>query len=72
VIPREHAIRSHDGPPGKEHLESWIVETSLDGDNWEEIDRRINTQDLNGLRAAQTFASAGRNACRYIRITNVG
>jgi hypothetical protein len=33
------------------HLKSWVVEGSLDGQCWAEIDRPTNNQDFKGLVA---------------------
>jgi hypothetical protein len=72
VIPKQYTIRTHNNPAGKEHLKSWIVETSEDGDKWEIIDRRDDNHDLNGFRFIHTFDISSQTTFRFIRLTNIG
>jgi hypothetical protein len=43
-------------------LKSWVVEGSLDGESWTEIDRQTNNQDF-------SFAVSNPAGCRFIRLT---
>jgi hypothetical protein len=72
IVPRQYAIRTHDDPPGKEHLRSWIVEGSLDGNNWELLDSQRKNEALNGFRFIAMFPLAGTTERRFVRITSMG
>jgi hypothetical protein len=52
-------------------LRSWVVESSVDGDAWTEIDRKMDNQDFkNGGTAS--FAVSNSAECRFIRLTQTG
>ena len=42
-----YSIQSNGNGQNSNHLKSWTIEGSNDGNNWKEIDRRFNTNDLN-------------------------
>jgi hypothetical protein len=46
---------------------SWVIECSLDGEAWTEIDRKTNNADLKA-----SFAVANSVECRFIRLTQTG
>jgi hypothetical protein len=69
VVLTHYAIRSSLFGP---HLRSWLVETSVDGQNWVEFDYRENNTELNGSGATRTFGTARSGECRYIRLVNIG
>jgi hypothetical protein len=50
----------------------WLVETSADGENWWEVAREEDKQQLNGEHFIDTFAGAGGGECRFIRLVNIG
>jgi hypothetical protein len=52
-------------------LKSWIVEGSVDGESWTEIDRKKNTQEFKDLKLLGTgsFVVAKPMECRFIRLT---
>jgi hypothetical protein len=50
-------------------LKSWVVEGSLDGKRWTEIDRQTNNQDFKELRNTASFAVSKSAECRFIRLT---
>jgi hypothetical protein len=72
IVPTHYTIRTHDSYRGWEHLKSWLVETSADGENWREVAREENNKRLNGSRFIGTFAVADGGECRFIRLVNVG
>jgi hypothetical protein len=72
VAPTHYAIRTYVGNRGSNHLKSWLVETSADGEAWQEIDHRENNDDLNGTYATRTFPVAKGGPCRLIRLVNIG
>jgi hypothetical protein len=49
-------------------MKSWMVESSLDGVNWTEIDRRTDTGDLR-FREMASFPVSRFAQCRFIRLT---
>jgi hypothetical protein len=73
IKPTDYSIRSHhtQGVNGQ-HLKSWVIEVSLDGSNWEEIDRRENNNDLNGSSFIKTFSISKSIECRFIRLHQIG
>jgi hypothetical protein len=71
-VPTHYTIRSYFGLPGGLHLKSWVVETSVDGENWREVAREEDNEQLNGSRFTGTFTVAGGGACRFIRLVNIG
>jgi hypothetical protein len=74
IAPTHYTIRTNngDGDPAYSHLKSWLVETSVDGENWREVDREENNNQLNGPLFTATFAVAGGGECRFIRLVNIG
>jgi hypothetical protein len=72
VVPTHYAIRSHHANAGAEHPIAWAVETSLDANNWREIDHKEKNHDLNADTVTRTFAVTGAAPCRYIRLVNIG
>jgi hypothetical protein len=64
VFPTHYTINCPCGP------KSWIVEASLDGRNWTEIDRKTNDQSLKDFRGNQaSFAVVNAAHFRFIRLT---
>jgi hypothetical protein len=59
VRPTHYTIRSH-------YLESWVVESSLDGEAWTEIDRKTAHRILGGYGS---FAVSNSAEFRFIRLT---
>jgi uncharacterized coiled-coil protein SlyX len=53
-------------------LRSWVVECSLDGVNWTEIDRQSDSSILKGSGLVATFAVSNSTECRFIRLTQTG
>jgi uncharacterized coiled-coil protein SlyX len=50
-------------------LKSWVIEGSLDGRAWTEIDRKTDNSDLNSDPWRASFAVANSAECRFIRFT---
>jgi hypothetical protein len=50
------------------YLRSWVVEVSLDGKSWTEIDRQTNTEDFRSGGEASFAVSKCAN-CRFVRLT---
>jgi hypothetical protein len=72
IVPTHYTIRTNDGTPGWQHLKSWLVETSVDGKSWQEVDHQEDNEQLNGQWFTGTFAVAGGGECRFIRLVNIG
>jgi hypothetical protein len=52
---------------------SWVVESSLDGEAWTEIDRKTNNVDFKANNwATASFAISKSAECRFIRLTQTG
>jgi hypothetical protein len=69
IVPTNYVIRTNwEG----QHLKSWLVETSADGETWREVARMEDNKQLNGRHFAGTFAVAGSGKCRFIRLVNIG
>jgi hypothetical protein len=65
VLPTHYTLRSA-------WLKSWVLEDSMDGENWREIDRQTNTQDSNAAWRMASFAISSPAECRFIRLTQTG
>lgn len=55
VTPTEYTIKSAHWPKGGDHLKSWRLEGSTDGETWETIDEVKNSEILNNKNAIHTF-----------------
>jgi hypothetical protein len=66
VRPTHYTIRSYS-------LKSWVVESSLDGEAWTEIDRKTDNWDFKaGYWATASFAVSKSAECRFIRLSQTG
>jgi hypothetical protein len=73
VVPTSYSIRSnYNGRINSGNLKSWLVETSMNGDEWTEIDHKENNSDLNDRNVTRTFEVPGCQMCRFIRLVNIG
>ena len=74
VIPTSYSVRSISSGPGSAHPKSWVIEVSNDRYTWTEIDRRENSQELNGKYKTRNFAiSPVLSECfRFIRLRQTG
>jgi len=67
-----YSIQTNDQEIIDEHLKSWIIEGSNDEESnkkWEEIDRRINNNDLNGQYKVNYFQTSKKSqSYRYLRL----
>jgi hypothetical protein len=71
VRPLSYEIRSADLPPGSVHPRSWVIEGSAEGRNWVEIDRRDDTDELNGSYRIERFTVNCADAFHVIRFRQV-
>jgi hypothetical protein len=59
--------------PNLVHLKNWVIEGSIDGRSWSEIDRQENNNtDLNGPYAVKTFCVSKVDTFRMIRLRQIG
>jgi len=72
IVPTHYAIRTYGYGVNGEHLKNWVVETSLDGKLWTEIDRKENNSAMNAFKVTRIFDVSRREECRFIRLVNVG
>jgi hypothetical protein len=75
VIPSHYVVRSRNdewGRPGSFNLKSWVVETSLDGTNWIEIDHKESNSQLDDKNVIATFEVSRREECHFLRLVNIG
>jgi hypothetical protein len=66
IRPTHYTIRSSE-------LKSWLIESSLDGETWTAIDRKIANKDFKAdeWRTA-SFVVSKSTECRFIRLTQTG
>jgi hypothetical protein len=50
-------------------LKSWVLEASLDGENWIAIDGQIDNRDFQQAKIMASFAVSNRVECRFVRLT---
>jgi uncharacterized coiled-coil protein SlyX len=62
--PTHYTIKSY-------QLKSWVVESSLDAEEWTEIDRKTDSEDFKGWETV-SFAVSNSAQCRFIRLTQTG
>jgi hypothetical protein len=88
VRPTHYSVRPLTGPPSVSHLLSWIVEVSMEGVTWNEIDRQNEVERTSfGLRNVErrrgncvladsngirSFAVPDSPVCHFIRLTQTG
>jgi hypothetical protein len=73
VTPRYYSLRSRrDLGQNSENPKSWVIEGSLDGEEWELLDQRENARELNGAGRIASFPVAKELECRFIRIRTTG
>jgi hypothetical protein len=56
VIPTHYSVRTYNYNPGGHHLKNWVIEGSVDGQSWDELDRRESNSDLNSAYAVKMFS----------------
>jgi hypothetical protein len=54
------------------NLKSWLLEVSLDGHEWTEIDRRESNAELNAKNGTRTFSVLRPETGRFVRLVNNG
>jgi hypothetical protein len=73
IKPTHYSIRSRrDVGVGDHHLKSWVIECSVDGKDWVEVDRRNNNNELNARNVTRLFIICISGEDRYIRLHQTG
>jgi hypothetical protein len=73
VRPTHYSVRSQsNGSDNGFHLKTWVVEASLNGAEWTEIDRKVDNEALNRKNATATFACSTLVEARMVRIRQIG
>jgi hypothetical protein len=73
VLVARYSIKTYPLAMGFSHLQSWVLLCSGDGGHsWSELDRRENTNDLNGKSKIGFFALSRPVPARAIRIKQIG
>ncbi|OHT08255.1 hypothetical protein TRFO_23261 [Tritrichomonas foetus] len=63
-----YALKTWFWGPNFQHLKSWTLEGSDDGNEWAELDSRDNEDSLNDALAFRRFKCQINVSCRYIRL----
>jgi hypothetical protein len=76
IVPTHYALRTSSDPPPANfrgfHLRSWLVEVSENGKTWREVDNKQDNEDLDGESRTRTFPVAPGDACRFIKLVQIG
>jgi hypothetical protein len=73
VRPTHYTLRTHcEWAAGATHAQNWVLEGSIDGGNWIELDRRNDNHNLNAARAVATFTVARVEQVSMVRVRTTG
>jgi hypothetical protein len=72
IEPTHYTIRTPNGDQNDCHLKNWVIEGSIDGTSWTEIDRHENNNDLNRSLALKTFAVSNVATFQMIQLRQIG
>jgi hypothetical protein len=73
IRPTHYTIRSrYNGGADDYYLQSWVIEVSMDGSTWHEIDRKEHDFTLKGRNVTMLFPVTHRDECRLIRLRQTG
>jgi hypothetical protein len=68
-----YSIRSrYNASNGCSHPKSWVIEGSVDCNQWEEVDRRDNNDDLNAQNVVRLFTVTHSSEYRSLRLRQTG
>lgn len=70
IIPSNYIIISTNSSKGSDHLKSWVLEGSIDNNQWEKLDEQVNCTFLNGPALCHTFPISvkNENGFKFLRI----
>jgi hypothetical protein len=73
INPTHYSIRSrHDGLDNNFYLRSWVIEGSIDGQTWRELDRREDDATLKSGNKVRVFEVRLSTDCRLVRLHQIG
>jgi hypothetical protein len=67
IKPTHYSVRSR-RDSNSYHLRSWTLEGSIDGQSWQELDRRENNTALNSQGATMSFSISQSSEIQMIRL----
>jgi hypothetical protein len=70
IVPTHCTIRSRGDAPAGFHVKIWLVEMSVDGENWQEVAREEANRQRKGKLLTGTFKVAGSGECCFIWLVN--
>jgi hypothetical protein len=69
---RHYALRSRfDGWVNSNNPRAWVLECSLDGERWREVDRRTGNGELNATGVTRVFALEREALAEYVRVRQI-
>jgi hypothetical protein len=71
-IPAHSTIWSNEQERGNDCMKSLVIQASIDGQKWEEIDPRDNDEHLNRSLDVHSHEFSKVHRCRYLRISSTG
>jgi hypothetical protein len=72
IVTTHCAIRSGDDAPPGFYVKSRLVETSVDGESWQEVASEQANRQLKGKLLTGAFEVVGGGECCLIRLVNIG
>jgi hypothetical protein len=69
---REMRVRPTHYTMMAQYPKSWVVEGSLDGTNWTELDRQTDNEDFENVEKTASFRISKPVDCRFIRLSQTG
>lgn len=67
-----YSLKTYNYVTGGNHLRSWVLEGSINDQDWVELDRRQSTNDLNEKNKIQTYQVKTPGLFRFFRLTQTG
>jgi hypothetical protein len=68
-----YSLRSrYSGSEDDYYPKSWVIETSIEGSAWVEVDRRENDVSLKGQNLTRLFEVSRKEECRFVRLRQIG
>ncbi|OHS96095.1 hypothetical protein TRFO_37763 [Tritrichomonas foetus] len=68
----DYTLKTPNSRAGWNHLKNWVIEGSNDGVEWEEIDQRVDNDELNGNNKVATFHCKYPKRAKIIRLRQCG
>ena len=67
-----YTLKTYPCGRGYSHMKNWVIEGSSNGQQWVEIDRRDDNNDLNGKSKIATFMCAAPTESQIVRLRQTG